>query len=385
MKTRVHYPEEVKWKVIEMKKDGDSNRTIMEKLGIKNVSQIKTWMKWYLTGQTYRFQQPVGKQYAYGKGPNELSELEKLRLENKHFKNKITCMGKVSGNRKELKPHTVITLWNELKTKVTAQELCKVLELPRSTFYRWLQITERPKDEVEERIKKVCLRHKLRYGYRRVTATLRKMRMCVNHKKVLRVMKQYHILSKVRRKKKKYMNGAEPVVAPHRLERQFEASAPNEKWFTDVTYLLFGERTLYLSTIMDAFNREIISYVVSESQNLALAMKTVKQAMRGRKVKVVILHSDQGSIYTAKEFQAYAKQNGIITSMSRKGNCHDNAVMESFFGHLKSEAFYSQKITKVSNTTVRKIVLEYIHYYNCVRIQEKLNHLSPKEFREQMV
>ena len=205
-------------------------------------------------------------------------------------------MGKVSGNRKELKPHIVITLWNELKTKVTVQELCKVLELPRSTFYRWLQITKRPKDEVEERIRKVCLRHKLRYGYRRVTATLRKMGLCVNHKKVLRIMKQYHILSKVRRKKKKYMNGAEPVVAPHRLEHQFEASAPNEKWFTDVTYLLFGERTLYLSTIMDAFNREIISYVVSESQNLELAMKTVKQAMRGRKVKDVTLHSDQGSI-----------------------------------------------------------------------------------------
>ncbi|WP_030029340.1 helix-turn-helix domain-containing protein, partial [Bacillus thuringiensis] len=82
MKTRVHYPEETKWKVIEMKKDGYSNRTIMEKLGIKNVSQIKTWMKWYRTDQTYRFQQPVGKQYSYGKGPKELSELEQLRLEN---------------------------------------------------------------------------------------------------------------------------------------------------------------------------------------------------------------------------------------------------------------------------------------------------------------
>ena len=86
MKTRVHYPEETKWKVIEMKKDGYSNRTIMEKLGIKNVSQIKTWMKWYRTDQTYRFQQPVGKQYSYGKGPKELSELEQLRLENKHLK-----------------------------------------------------------------------------------------------------------------------------------------------------------------------------------------------------------------------------------------------------------------------------------------------------------
>ncbi|EJV44004.1 putative transposase [Bacillus toyonensis] len=294
-------------------------------------------------------------------------------------------MGKVSGNRKELNPETVVTLWNDFKTKIALKELCNVLELPRSTFYRWLQRTEDLRNDIEEKIKDVCLRHKLRYGYRRVTAVLRKMGLCINHKKVLRIMNKYHILSKVRRKKKKYINGTEPVVAPHRLERQFEASAPNEKWFTDVTYLLFGERTLYLSTIMDAFNREIISYVISESQTLALAMKTLKQAMRGRKVKDVLLHSNQGSIYTAKEFQAYAKEKGIITSMSRRGNCHDNAVMESFFGHLKSEAFYSQKITKVSNTTVRKIVLEYIHYYNCVRIQGKLNHLSPKEFREQMV
>ncbi|PER16169.1 IS3 family transposase, partial [Bacillus cereus] len=358
---------------------------IMEKLGIKNVSQIKTWMKWYRTDQTYRFQQPVGKQYSYGKGPKELSELEQLRLENKHPKNKITCMGKVSGNRKGLKPETVVTLWENVKTKITVKELCNVLELPRSTFYRWLQRTEDLKDGIEEKVTDVCLRHKFRYGYRRVTATLRKMGLCVNNKKVLRIMKQNHILSKVHRKKKKYINGAELMVAPHRLERQFDASRLNEKWFTDVTYLLFGERTLYLSTIMDAFNREIISCVISESQTLTLAMKTLKQAMRGRKVKDILLHSDQGSIYTAKEFQAYAIENGIITSMSQRGNCHDNAVMESFFGHLKSKAFYSQKITKVSNTTVRKIVLEYIHYYNCVRIQEKSNHLSPKEFREQVV
>jgi putative transposase len=147
---------------------------------------------------------------------------------------------------------------------------------------------------------------------------------------------------------------------------------------------MFGERTLYLSTITDAFNREIISWVVSESPNLRLAIDTLKQAIGGREVTRVILHSDQGSIYTAKKFQMYAKEKGIITSMSRRGNCHDNAVMESFFGHLKSEAFYSQKITKVSNTTVREIVLEYIHYYNCVRIQGKLNYLSPVEYREQV-
>ncbi len=124
-------------------------------------------------------------------------------------------MGKVSRNRKGLKPETVVTLWNDLRTKLTVKELCNVLELPRSTFYRWLQRTEDLKDDIEEKVKDVCLRHKFRYGYRRVTATLRKMGLYVNHKKVLRIMRQNHILSKVRRKKKKYINGAEPMVAPH--------------------------------------------------------------------------------------------------------------------------------------------------------------------------
>lgn len=294
-------------------------------------------------------------------------------------------MGKVPGNRKELNPVIVAQLWNEVKDNMTVKELCKVLGLPRSTFYRWINTAQASTSEIEKTIKKICLHHKLRYGYRRITATLRKIGVCINHKKVLRIMKHYDLLSRVRRKKKIYTTGAEPVVAPHLLNRQFEASAPNEKWFTDVTYLTFGERTLYLSTIMDAFNREIISWVISESPSLQLSIETLKQALRGRNVEGVILHSDQGSIYTAKQFQMYAKEKGIITSMSRKGNCHDNAVMESFFGHLKSEAFYSQNLTKVSNTTVRKTVLEYIHYYNCVRIQEKLNYLPPKEYKGQVV
>ncbi|CDN33594.1 unnamed protein product [Bacillus thuringiensis DB27] len=127
---------------------------------------------------------------------------------------------------------------------------------------------------------------------------------------------------------------------------------------------------MYLSTIMDAFNREIISCVISESQTLTLAMKTLKQAMRGRKVKMSYFTRIKEVFIQQKNFKRMPKKTAMITSMSRRGNCHDNAVMESFFGHLKSEAFYSQKITKVSNTTVRKIVLEYIHYYNCVRIQE---------------
>ena len=112
-------------------------------------------------------------------------------------------------------------------------------------------------------------------------------------------------------KEKKYINGAEPMVAPHRLERQFDASRPNEKWFTDVTYLLFGERTLYLSTIMDAFNREIISCVISESQTLTLAMKTLKQAMRGRKVKVSFFTRIEEVFIQQKNFKRTPKKTAL--------------------------------------------------------------------------
>ncbi len=113
-------------------------------------------------------------------------------------------MGKVSGNRKGLKPETVVTLWENVKTKITVKELCNVLELPRSTFYRWLQRTEDLKDGIEEKIKDVCLRHKFRYGYRRVTATLRKMGLCVNHKKsITNHETKITFFQKVRRKKKR--------------------------------------------------------------------------------------------------------------------------------------------------------------------------------------
>ena len=194
-------------------------------------------------------------------------------------------------------------------------------------------------------------------------------------------MRQNHILFQKCVERKIYQwcgtNGS-----PSSIGAPIRCIKPNEKWFTDVTYLLFGERTLYVSTIMDAFNREIISCVISESQTLTLAMKTLKQAMRGRKVKDVLLHSDQGSIYTAKEFQAYAKK--------RHDHQHVGEEIAMIMRHgkllwsFKSEAFYSQKITKVSNTTVRKIVLEYIHYYNVCEFK-KIKPPIPKEFREQVV
>ena len=138
---------------------------------------------------------------------------------------------------------------------------------------------------------------------------------------------------------------------------------------------------MYLSTIMDAFNRQIISYVVS---NRSLAMKIVKQAMRGRKVKDVILYTDQGSVYTTKEFQSYAKQNGIITSISRKGNFHDNAIMESFFAHLKADFLLTKDSKSIQHSCTKGCARIHSLLQLCAN-SRKSNHLSPKEFREQMV
>ncbi|QKE76187.1 IS3 family transposase (plasmid) [Arthrobacter citreus] len=167
------------------------------------------------------------------------------------------------------------------------------------------------------------------------------------------------------------------------MKRKFKAKAPNQKWYTDVSTLTFGEKHLYLSAIIDGFNNEVISAVISDSPNLKLAYDTVDQALEKRKINKVILHSDQGGLYTSPKFQAYVKEKNIIQSMSQKGVCYDNVQIESFFSHLKTEAFYSQDYA-ATNSKIIEIVKEYIYYYNNERIQIKLNNLPPIKYREQV-
>jgi putative transposase len=279
----------------------------------------------------------------------------------------------------------MVEVINELRSSITVKELCFILGIPRSTYYRWNQKDWRDKDAVEKAIIALCKKHKSRYGYRRITAAVRRqLNQKINHKRVLRIMRQNNLLSKVRRKKKVYLSGQESIIAENLIQRDFRATRPNQKWFTDVSYLPFGDQMLYFSSIIDGFNNEVISYKVSTRQDITLALETLEEACRHRDVQGVILHSDQGGIYTSKKFQMCAKEKGIITSMSRKGNCHDNAAIESFHSQFKSEAFYAQEIKNIPNGIVLEIVEEYIHYYNNERIQGKLNYLSPVEYRRQV-
>ncbi|MRC19655.1 IS3 family transposase [Bacillus thuringiensis] len=158
----------------------------------------------------------------------------------------------------------------------------------------------------------------------------------------------------------------------------------DEKWVTDITYLPFDTKMLYLSSIMDLYNNEIIAYEISNRQDVTLVLKTVEKAIRSQQESQIILYSDQGAVYTSYAFQTLTKENGITTSMFRKGICHDNAVIEPFHSSLKSELFYSKEKQIHSTSTLKQLIHDYIEFYNTERIQAKLNYLSPIEYKKQV-
>jgi transposase InsO family protein len=231
-------------------------------------------------------------------------------------------------------------------------------------------------------IRKICTENKGRYGYRRVTLELQHRGYSSNHKLVMKLMKQEQLTCRLREKKYHSYRGQPGKVAPNLLNRCFRTENPNHKWTTDVTeFRLLGQK-LYLSPIMDLFNGEIISYTLSKSPNFQQVTEMLKRAFQ--KIpnnSQLILHSDQGWQYQQKYYQKMLRDKGIRQSMSRKGNCYDNSVMESFFGLLKSEFFHNQKFSSIEQFCDE--LTEYIDYYNNRRIKVKLKGLSPVQFRTQ--
>lgn len=256
--------------------------------------------------------------------------------------------------------------------------------MARATYYYHLKRLATPDkhETVRKQVHAIYHAHKGRYGYRRITLELCNQSMPINHKKVARLMHECGLKSLVRIKKYRSYKGAVGKIAPNVLERDFNASSINKKWATDVTeFSLLGEKR-YLSPIMDLYNGEIVSYTISPSPNLLMVTSMLKRALRGiKKDSGLILHSDQGWHYQHATYQKMLHQKGVIQSMSRKGNCLDNAKMENFFGLLKSELLYLQKFHSIDE--LEKELKEYIFYYNNIRIKQKLKGLSPVKYRTQ--
>jgi transposase InsO family protein len=221
-----------------------------------------------------------------------------------------------------------------------------------------------------------------RYGYRRITMELRNRGYVINHKTVRRLMNVLGLKCRVRLKKYRSYKGEIGKVAPNLISRNFHADGPNQKWTTDITeFSLFGKK-LYLSPILDMYNGEIISYNISERPRLAQVLDMLNKAFRKIPDNTnLIFHSDQGWQYQHRAYRQRLKEKGIRQSMSRKGNCLDNAIMENFFGLLKSELLYLKEFESLED--FRNELEKYIYYYNHQRIKGKLKGLSPVQYRLQ--
>lgn len=270
----------------------------------------------------------------------------------------------------------------ELRHQYPLAGLLKAAGMARSTFYyqhKALQVGDKYAD-MKARIRAVYDQHKGRYGYRRITAMLKQQGSLINHKTVQRLMDQLQLKSLVRVKKYRVFKGQMGRVAPNILARDFAAAQPNEKWVTDVTEFNVGGAKLYLSPIMDLYNGEIVAYETAKRPLLNMVEKMLMSAFKrlGPSDKP-ILHSDQGWQYRMPQYRRCLDSRAITQSMSRKGNCHDNASMESFFGTLKSEFFYLNEFSSIEELQVG--IAEYIEYYNQDRIKLKLKGLSPIDYR----
>ncbi|MET3208985.1 UNVERIFIED_CONTAM: putative transposase [Paenibacillus sp. PvR008] len=251
-----------------------------------------------------------------------------------------------------------------IRGEVHVAKVLAWLGVARATYYRWkARYENKSVDDTVKKIREFCTQHKFRYGYRKITALLR-TQQTINPKRVQRIMQREQLQCRVRTKKRKPI-GQPAHPADHLLERQFQTDSPLQKRVTDITYLPFVGKTLYLSSILDLYNSEIVAYSIADKQDTSFVLDT--------------LH--QGSVYTSQAYQEAVKGKGITMSMSRKGTPADHAPIKSFHSTLKSETFYLESLTCTTTAIVVQTVRDYITYYNSTRIQAKLNYQSPMDFQ----
>ena len=256
------------------------------------------------------------------------------------------------------------------------------IKMARSVFYYHLSHMEEGDgyDNLRDRIKAIYDENRGRYGYRRICLALRNEGKTVNHKTVQKLMRQLGLKAKCKKRHYHSYKGEVGRIAPNVLERDFTAEAPNQKWTTDVTQVCINDKKLYLSPILDMFNGEIISYSTSSSPDLLMVTSMLKKAfMKHHDTDGLVMHSDQGWHYQHTRYQKMLKDHGIIQSMSRKGNCLDNAMMENFFGLMKNELLYVSRFESVEE--FERELKKYIWWYNNKRIKLRLKGMSPVIYR----
>jgi putative transposase len=270
----------------------------------------------------------------------------------------------------------------ELRHQYPLDILLSISKTARSSYYYHVKTSSvlNKHEGAKKEINKIYNDHKGRYGYRRITLEMKNRGNVINHKTVSKLMSGLGLKSLIRRKRYISYKGDTNEAAPNLFKQDFKAEKPCMKWATDVTEFKVKDKKVYLSPIIELFNGEIISYNLSESPNFKQVSDMLRDAFKtlnGHQRPT--LHSDQGWQYRMAKYKYMLNEQGITQSMSRKGNCYDNAIIENFFGTIKSEMFYLKKYTSVDE--LKKDIKEYIRYYNNDRIKLNLNGMSPIKYR----
>ena len=252
--------------------------------------------------------------------------------------------------------------------------MCKFFAVSRSGYYAFVHRLGKPEKDaaLAGLIAQQQERSFRTYGYRRMWLWLKTQNIFCDPKTVLRIMQKYDLLSEIRRRRKWQQMGQQVHKYKNLLNRQFHADRPNSKWVTDISYIHTKQGVLYLSMIRDLYDNSIVAYKTATQQTVNLVLDTIRLAMKREKKRAAAelqLHSDQGFQYTSQAYFKLTQKYGITPSMSRRGNCYDNAMAENFFSILKTECIYRHK--PVSFNEANEKIDRYIHFYNHERIQTK--------------
>ncbi|EAA9319996.1 IS3 family transposase [Salmonella enterica] len=262
--------------------------------------------------------------------------------------------------------------------------LCRVLDVHPSGFYAWLQQPHSQREQANQmltgQIKQFWLESGCVYGYRKIHLDLRDTGQQCGVNRVWRLMKRAGIKAQVGYRSPRARKGEDSIVAPDRLQRQFNPDAPDERWVTDITYIRTHEGWLYLAVAVDLFSRKVIGWSMQPRMTKEIVLNALLMALwRRNPQKAVLVHSDQGSQYTSYEWQSFLKSHGLEGSMSRRGNCHDNAVAESFFQLLKRERI--KKKIYGTREEARSDIFDYIEmFYNSKRRHGSSDKMPPTEY-----
>lgn len=268
--------------------------------------------------------------------------------------------------------------------------MCRVLRVSRSGYYDWRHRPPSVRTQANQRltdaIRRIHQEHKGRVGAPRITRHLREEGQRVGKNRVAHLMRAEGLRAKAARKYKATTNANHTLpVAPNLLEQDFTATAPNQKWVSDITYIATDEGWLYLAVVVDLYSRLVVGWAMSERMTAKLVCDALQMALwRRKRPHGVIVHSDRGSQYCSGDYQRLLRGSGLVCSMSKKGDCYDNAAMESWNHSLKVEAIHGERF--VTRQAAKDQVFEYIEvYYNRKRLHSRLGYCSPKAFERRHV